>query len=211
MVLTHNRPEMLRECVDAITPQVDVVLVIDNASDPPVELDDTAVMYVPDQPPNLAHLWNLGFEFIRLWIADENEYDVAVLCDDVVAPPGWFDAVAGCVRALNFVAGSTHQLTPVTVPIIKTTPDHDIMNRMQGSAFVIAGEKNIRADENMHWWWQDTDIDWQARTAGGVVIAPGPVAHNRLPNDYTAQKPELYARIGEDAAAFRAKWGFQPW
>lgn len=210
VVLTHNRHELLRECIDAITPQVDVVIVIDNASEPRVQFNDVFLTYVPDQPPNLAHLWNVGFD-IAAELTNANEFDVAVLCDDVVTPVDWFRAIAGQLRVTGAIAGSTHAFAPVSTPIIKTIPDRDIMNRMQGSAFVIAGEAKIRADERMHWWWQDTDIDWQARGAGGMIIAPGPVAHNRYPNDYTARRPELYARIEHDAAAFREKWGFQPW
>ena len=64
IVLTHNRPELLRQCIDAIEPQANLVLVIDNASDPPATYTGTStkvkVLHVPDQPPNLAALWNRG-------------------------------------------------------------------------------------------------------------------------------------------------------
>ena len=69
VVLTHNRPALLRQTVDAIGPQVDLVIVIDNASEPPVDHHDldgegrrVCVLNVHDQPPNLAELWQLGID-----------------------------------------------------------------------------------------------------------------------------------------------------
>lgn len=226
-ILTHDRPELLRRCVDAISPQVERLCVIDNASDPPVDVNDlryqvNTLITDREQPPNLARLMNVGFEWAEREALEWSyeHWNVAVLCDDVVALPGWFTAVAYWLRTpvtndegfkRFVVAGSTHQQLPVERPIYKTEPDHDIYNRMQGSAFVIRGEVGIRADENMHWWWQDTDVDWQARRAGGVIIAPGPVAVNERPNDFTYSVPGLAERAGLDGEVFRQKWGLKPW
>lgn len=217
-VLTHNRPKLLRECVTAIARQVQAVCVIDNASSPPIEyraVCPTAhtLIYDSHQPPNLAVLMNVGFDWAQAyaWSQSFETWNVACLCDDVLVPPGWFDAVRSCVRATGAAAGSTHQVRQVSEPLLKTQPDSDIYNRMQGSACVFRGELGLRADEDMHWWWQDTDLDWQARTRGGMVIAPGPVATNRLPNDYTNARPELAQRAGLDGEVFQKKWGFRPW
>jgi len=213
IILTHNRPELLRQCLDAIQPQVDQVLVIDNASDPPVDAKGVkgAVMYVPDQPPNLSDLWNRGFRWIEWSPGRAQRWDIAMLCDDVIVPEGWFHAVSSCMRELGATAGSTHSWRPVSTPILKTQPDTDIFNRMQGSAFVLNGELGLRADESMRWWWNDTDMDWQARLKGGMVIAPGPVAHNIHPNDFTYSVPGLAEQAGEDGRTFQAKWSWRPW
>ena len=213
LILTHNRPGLLKQCLDAIQPQVDRVVVMDNASDPPVNAQGVkgTVMYVPDQPPNLASLWNRGLNWIERDIDRANKFDIAMLCDDVMVPEGWFQAVSSCMRAHGAAAGSTHSWNPVSTPILKTQPDRDIYNRMQGSAFVLAGEKGLRADESMHWWWQDTDLDWQARLAGGMVIAPGLVAHNIHPNDFTNSVPGLAEQAGRDGQTFAMKWGGRPW
>lgn len=213
LIITHNRPELLKQCLDAITPQVDRVVVMDNASDPPVNAQGVkgTVMYVPDQPPNLSNLWNRGLNWIEWDIDRSNKFDVAMLCDDVTVPEGWFEAVTSCMRGVGAAAGCTHSWFPVSTLILKTNPDGDIHNRMQGSAFVLAGDKGLRADESMHWWWCDTDLDWQARLAGGMVIAPGPVAHNIHPNDFTNSVPGLAEQAGLDGKVFKAKWSWRPW
>lgn len=217
-ILTHDRRESLRRSLRAIASQVSQVCVIDNASSPPVTWDDVTplahtLVHDGHQPPNLATLMNVGFE----WAAEQavhlsyERWNVACLCDDIEAPATWFADVVRALRASQAVAGSTHQFEPRVEPLLKTAPDHDIFNRMQGSACVFRGEVGLRADERMHWWWQDTDLDWQARAAGGMIIAPGPVAVNQRPNDFTNAQPELAHRAGLDGEVFREKWGFKPW
>lgn len=219
VILTHNRHALLRECVHAIRSQVDYVVIIDNASEPPVQFTDVGVSAVqliihdPLQPPNLALFMNEGFDAVARHAAEWSvaEWDVATLCDDVVAPAGWFDAVRLPMRQMGAAAGSTHSVSSVAAPLLKTQPDHDIFNRMQGSAFVTRGELGLRADESLRWWWQDTDLDWQARAAGGTVITPGPIAHNSRPNDFTYSVPGLADQSGQDGETFRTKWGWKPW
>lgn len=224
IVLTHNRPELLARCVAAIAPQVDVVLVIDNASDPPVRgvdhadrpwADNVYVINVPDQPPNLSALWNMGFDWAQeLHEASEDSdrpWDVAVLCDDAVVHPGWFRAVADGMRAHDAAAASTHGIHPTPSPIVKTEPDSDIRNRMCSWAFVTAGEKWLRADERLRWWWGDTDYDWKARAAGGVVIVPGEVVVNERPNDFLINIPGLGEQAGRDTDTFVEIHGGRPW
>jgi glycosyltransferase involved in cell wall biosynthesis len=218
-ILTHNRPEHLRRCVRAIAPQVDRICVIDNASNPPITVEDLPPHQVHtlitdyEQPPNLARLMNVGFEWADREAVEWSYemWNVAVLCDDVIVPEGWFTAVRHALRNTSAVAGSTHQSRPVELPILKRLFDQDIHNRMQGSAFVIKGEVGLRADEDMRWWWQDTDLDWQARKVGGMIIAPGPVALNERPNDFTYSVPGLAEQAGRDGETFRKKWGFKPW
>ena len=218
VILTHNRNELLRRCIDAVCAQVSHIVVIDNGSSPRVTRDVTGpcvrtLIYDPTQPPNLAQLMNDGLDVVARWAQEQSAdaWDVAILCDDVAPAPNWFDSVRNCMRLHNCVAGSTHQAIPVTAPIVKLQPDRDIYNRMQGSAFIMAGETGLRADERMHWWWQDTDVDWQARLAGGMVIAPGPVVVNSQPNHFTNLRPELSERAGLDGLVFEQKWGFRPW
>lgn len=215
-ILTHNRHELLARCVAALRPQVHALLVIDNASDPPVE---SSVAYTLrrelEQPPNLARLMNYGFDHWATYVADvavvreTTRWDVATVCDDVEVPAGWFEAVAGELRAWNAAAASSGGRQDAV--IVKQVPDGDIFNRMQGAAFVMRGELGLRADERMRWWWQDTDLDWQARGAGGTVIVPGYEAVNSRPNDFTYSVPGLGEQAGRDGEVFAAKWGGRPW
>lgn len=218
IILTHNRPDMLRDCVAAIRPQVDSVLIIDNASDPPVQAADLgldgangAVLAIPMQPPNLAFLWNRGLDLITVCPDQAGPWWVAVLCDDSVVPEGWFAAVTEAMQATGAAAGCSNPWGRDHPPQVKTQPDADIVGRMPGWAFILDGTKGLRADESMHWWWLDSDLDWQARKAGGMVMIGGYPVPNRLPNDYTNRKPELAEQAGRDAAAFEAKHGWRPW
>lgn len=217
IILTHNRPEMLQRCVAAIAPQVDRVIVLDNASDPPMtemfqrtDWPENTEFYVePMQPPNLAKLWNMLFHYISVEeeYSEHEAWDIAVLCDDAIAPPDWFATVRDGMRAHNAAAACTHPLYPIFSPIVKTEPDADLFNRMCGWAFMLAGEKHLRADVNMHWWYVDDDLSNQARLNGGLVILPGPQVPNELPNGWTNAKPELSAQAGRDRAEFHDKWG----
>src|SRR4029453_13791673 len=61
LIITPHRPRPLADCIRAIRPQVDDVLVIDNASDPKAHVPpEVWLEYIPDQPPHLARFWNHG-------------------------------------------------------------------------------------------------------------------------------------------------------
>lgn len=216
VILTHNRQEMVKERIKQLAPQVDSIIVYDNASNPwfVTELQSgLGIMRDSLQPPNIMHSWNRAWSNIevvaRMMVIDK--WWIPTICDDVDIPDGWVQSVISAMKETGAVAGSTHSISPTHLPIVKTEPDGDIYNRMNGAAFVLSGHSNVRADERMHWWWGDTDLDWQARKAGGMVIAPGPVATNTQPNHYTNTKLELAEQAGRDAAVFEKKWGFRPW
>jgi glycosyltransferase involved in cell wall biosynthesis len=210
VIITHNRPELLRQTVRAIAHQVDEIFILDNASSPPVDLENlefgvtaVSILYVPTQPPNLAELWEEGLSQAE---SIGGRY-VAFLCDDSPPPEAWYDTVVQAMRQTGAVIGCSGG----TQYEVKTAPDHDIMNRMPGWAFVLDAKSGVRPDTSMAWWWLDTDIDFQARGAGGMVHIPGFYVHNIHPNEYTYSKPWAAERIGLDAQAFEAKWGPRPW
>ncbi len=211
LIITHNRPGLLAECIRAIRPQVDEVLVIDNASDPKAYVPpEVWLQYIPDQPPNLARFWNRGFDFLDK-IHGDRPYDVAVLCDDAIVPEGWFEAVTFGLRDTGAAAGCSNPWGTEHPPMLKTDQDRNIMGRMIGWAFVLDATKGIRADESMKWWFFDTDLDWQARGNGGFVMVGGYPVPNVHPGQYTNERPELGAQTARDREAFAAKWGSAPW
>lgn len=222
IILTHNRPQLLRDCVAAVGPQCDIVIVIDNASQPAVEIEmvdagfgdsyRTLLVTIPDQPPNLAALWNTGFGIANnIRDGEPGPWWIAVLCDDALIPDGWYQAVIDAMTQTGAAAGCSNPFGHTHEPRLKTAPDADIMGRMPGWAFILDGTKELRADESMHWWWGDGDLDWQARAAGGMIMIGGYPVPNRLPNDFTNSKPELAEQAGRDREAFIAKWGWAPW
>lgn len=211
VILTHNRPELLRQTWQAIGPQVDMVIVIDNASDPAVEMESaegwrTVVLRILEQPPNLARLWNIGIAAATDVATPGEQPYVAVLCDDAAIPEGWFAAVTDLMKLTGAVVGCSGHGTRV-----KTEPDSNLGERMPGHAWILDPISTVRPDESMAWWWCDTDIDWQARKAGGMAMVDGFYVHNIHPNDWTMRRPELGEQAGQDGLAFVAKWGWRPW
>jgi hypothetical protein len=210
IVLSHNRPDLLTQTVDAIATQVNLVMIVDNASVPPIKQTWQSENYMllrnPEQPPNIARMWNEQFDLIAAAeaVAGNSQWNIACLCDDAPAPPGWFVRVSTAMRKAKAVAGSTHSYAPIDAAYTLTYLSNGV-DRMCPWAFVIAGEHNLRADERMRLHFQDTDLDWQARQRGGTIIVPGPVVPN-LRIGENPDRPEYAHIIHEDERIFNEKW-----
>ena len=232
VVPTHDRPVELARLLDALAPQCHAVVVIDNASTPPVDLperwpaqgmeDDAApgthlrmrVLIIRDeeQPPNLYRLWNVGLTVAHEYVrgGDYTGHDVAIFNDDAVVPPGWWDVVSGALRAHPTAAvACTPAYAPIPAPVLKTAPDGDLFGRMTPWAFVARGELGQRADERFGWWFGDTSWDWQARKLGGVLTVPGPIVANTGANSSTVGA--LAEQAGRDRQTFIEVYGSVPW
>lgn len=213
IIPTHNRPEKLTALVTSLGTQCDNIVIVDNASTPPVDADllgaavagraSVTVIRDEEQPPNLARFWNIMFDLCADLAKQEgfDAYDVAVLNDDSIVPAGWYDACATSLRG-HETAVIAH--TTVTSPRFRTDLDSVPGNRMTPHAFVIRGEAGLRADERMRWWYQDTDLELQARLAGGVLSVDGPQVINSLANTTTVGP--LAEQAGRDRQVFEQKW-----
>jgi hypothetical protein len=208
IIPTHNRPARLLALVAALGPQCDGIIVLDNASEPPVDelkLKAAAsnchvkVIRDPEQPPHLSRFWNVMLDRIAEDV--DGPYDVAILNDDAAVPAGWYDACSNGLRAHD-TAVIAH--TTPTRPALLAELGNDPGNRMTPHAFVIRGEVGLRADEAMRWWWFDTSMDWEARLAGGVLSVAGPRVANSLANSTTVGP--LAEQAEKDRATFEAKW-----
>jgi hypothetical protein len=212
IIPTHNRPARLLALVASLRGQCDHVLILDNASEPPVDAakltsafggQDVQVWRDEEQPPHLSRYWNVLFDRIAEHAEPEGiaAWDVAVLNDDSVVPAGWYD---GCSNGLRGHETAVIAHTTPTRPALLTEPGNDPGNRMTPHAFVIRGELGLRADEAMRWWYFDSDLDQQARRAGGVLSVRGPRVVNSLAN--TTTKGVLAEQAEKDRATFEAKW-----
>lgn len=222
VVATHNRPNELSALVKQLSAQCNGVVIIDNASTPSVSsraLHDVtewdfniAVIRDSEQPPNLSRLWNVGLNAVKLIndFAGEDLWNVAIINDDAMLPYDWWDDVSAHMRSGPAVA-ACRQSYPgnLTRPVLKTEPDTDISLRMCGWAFMMRGECGLRVDESLRWWWGDTDLDWQARRAGGMVVVPGEPVGNCYANQSTTGV--LAEQAGRDRQTFIEKWGWAPW
>jgi GT2 family glycosyltransferase len=210
VIPTHDRPEQFATCLRAVFDQVDHVIVIRHHADytPAYAHDVTVIDYIPELP-NISEMWNLGLLESEM-AAYAEPHDVAVLNDDAIVPPGWFDTVVAGMRATGAVAGCADQHGRTEMQHLTSFADPDITRRLSGFAFILDGSKGLRFDEQFRWWWGDTDMDWRARVAGGTVLVSGvPVQH---PNGGGGTTVGVLAQIAaEDCSRFVDKWGAAPW
>jgi glycosyltransferase involved in cell wall biosynthesis len=222
VIATHNRPAELNALVEALAPQCDTIVIIDNASTPPVGIwvkykdwPMIAVLRDPEQPPNLSRLWNEGLAEVESCAVARRQdvWDVAIFNDDAIVPPTWFDTVAAFLRGRDPMPAvcCTHTYgEPARPPLLKITPDGDLFNRMCPWAFVARGELGLRYNERLRWWWSDTLFDWAARRAGGVLSVPGPQVINSRANESTVGV--LAEQAGKDRLMFEEiTGGPAPW
>lgn len=212
VIPTRNRPHELTQLVNRLHADGAHPIVIDNGSTPPAAPPAVCTVVVePQQPPNLARFWNLGFEVVAELAADAGHdwWDIGVLNDDAVIPPGWFDAVTTTLRTTGAAAACSDPYGTMRSLTVKYDPDRDVTTRMCPWAFILRGELGFRADESMAWWFQDTDADWWARANGGMAIVPGYLTQNTHANTTTVGA--LAEQAGRDRQAFAAKHGWVPW
>jgi GT2 family glycosyltransferase len=215
IVPTHNRPEQLTALVGSLSTQVDRIVVLDNASDPPVDWGALAaaalpavveVIRDPEQPPHLYWFWNVMLDAAgdRAKAAGDERWDVAVFNDDAIVPAGWFDAVSTALREHETAAVAHTGTSPVHRPELLDAYPYPRDKRMCPWAFVTRGEVGLRADESMRWWFGDDDFCRQAIDAGGVLAVPGPLVANANAVESTAG--ELAEQAERDRATFEKKW-----
>ena len=220
VIPTHNRPDQLITLVKMLDAQgCDHIIIIDNASDPPIGKlwlqvqtgRSTQVIRDDEQPPHLYRMWNRGFALVEMTarIMREDEWHVVVLNDDTELPNGWLDYVTAGMRQTSAAVTCTDPYGTLQQALLKTQPDGNIQTRMCPWAFVVRGELGLRADESLRWWWGDTDFDWQACNAGGVLLLPGYTTGNTGANSTT--HGALAEQAGRDGLTFQQKWGWRPW
>jgi glycosyltransferase involved in cell wall biosynthesis len=226
VIATHNRADDVARCVDAIDAQAHVIVVVDNATRPPLGYADFTrrearlpdwLIYDDEQPPNLSRLWNVGIARLQRTFRDHEVWDVAVLNDDAVPPPGWFDACSAAMRSSGANAASSDPFDRLPAGqnmFMGADVTPSVTTRLAGWAHVLRGEERgqwpgARYDARFRWWCGDDDVSHRARITGGLVHVGGfPV-----PNLYADQSTTgvLAEQSGIDMAAFVDKWNFRPW
>src|SRR5688572_2653970 len=200
-----DRLLVLDQCLAAIAPQVDGIVVVDNSNDGIVLREwPTArcvVLHEPTQPPNLSYLWNLGLK--RAY--QEHAAYVAVLNDDAVVSPTWFQDVVTVMNQHRCAAGSfgARSFTIHGTPGVTA-----LSQRLAGYAFILRAVWNLLADEQLQWWCGDNDLDMQARVCGGTVVLAGDPVKHLFPDKSTRENRALQLRAHEDMRLFIEKWGF---
>lgn len=215
IIPTANRPQVAKLAIEAIAPQVDVVYVVDNGDNEPVPVGDLVPhCYVIEydkqgQVPNLSLFWNIALDLIKIDTQrmGVEQWDVAILNDDAIVPEGWFDAVSSAMREHGCAAASSCGQSGVTIH--RNPGPVNVYTRMYGPAFILAGEKGLRGDERLKWYFTDDYMDWESRKLGGMVQIPGYTVNHMYPNHQVT--PEIQVQISDDATLFNQIYGVMPW
>lgn len=206
-----------REChtlaLAGIRPQVDQVIFVTNGPEHVRYTDCTTIHDVGDDA-NVSRWWNMGLAAAAAHLrfrSDYNgtKYDVAIINDDVIVPPGWFDAVSGKMREMKAAAACSGGLSPMPWLITHAGAVPGVPNPLLGFAFMVAGELGLRANEDIPWYFSDNFMDWESRLLGGTVVIPGFHVQHLYPNgQMTGELQEANAR---GAQAFKDYYGVMPW
>lgn len=213
-VIPSNKRACLLDCIEAIGPQVDKVIVIDTSGGLSAGSFNDRVFYMPSgAEKNISKWWNHGLDYADTLLVHDplvklpTKWDIAVLNDDAIVPEGWFDAVAGTIRQMGVAAGCSGGYG---MPVLHTQDAAPpLPTRMQGFAFILAGELGLRADEQFIWYCGDDDLGRRAAIAGGMVMVPGFHVNHLHPNGQVNE--ELAAAIPGDMQRYVDKWGGRPW
>lgn len=217
VIPTRDRHDLVADCIRSVIDQVDTVIVVDNLSSPPVDIEPwhgkVRCVWAPLDPPNISTLWNIGITLAETQAARASaaQWDVAVLNSDVTVPPGWVGALSSAMRSTTAVLAYPDQHGGTKQALhIKAGPI-DLRTRITGYAYMLRGEAGLRLDETLAWWFGDDDLDWVAREQGGALLVPGLAVEHRCPNGSMYERPELHAQAARDRETFRQKWGQTPW
>jgi glycosyltransferase involved in cell wall biosynthesis len=220
VIPAHNRPEHLIRCVASLADQVDRIFIVDNASDPPIDVprnihhNQVVIVREPEQPPNLSKNWNIGLAHVQVMAQTlkQTQWDVGIFNDDTIVPTGWFHSVATAMRNHpTALVAHTHTYGDQS----RASAFYDanspmiLSERMCPWAFVTRGEMKLRSDERLRWWWFDTDFEVRARQLGGVLAIPGPPVPNTAANASTVG--ELAEQAGRDREMYATIHGSNPW
>ena len=219
IIPSNNRP-CVRDCVAAIAPQVDCVIRVWTGA--AAGADGFSVGSSPEfvslNDPgdiNISRWWNTGLNYIDMWNRmatafgpSASKWDVAILNDDAIVPEGWFDAVSRTMRQMRVAAACSGGTAGM--PVLHTNPGPvGLDTRLQGFAYLVAGELGLRANEQLKWYFTDDYMDWESRKLGGMVMVPGFHVQHLYPNAQVT--PQLQAQIAQDAQTFVDIYGMRPW
>ncbi len=210
-VIPSNGRDCLSQCLEAIAPQVDQLIVVATNSlthyvNHCLPYRDKISVHRSYVEGNISAWWNFGLTMAKSQAYRTGAWRVAVLNDDAIVPPTWFDEVSGHMDVTGCVAGCSGPVTGA-LRIAGPVPLH---TRMQGYAFILDGPTGIRAHEDLHWYFTDDYIDWESRKAGGMgMTEAGGVVNHLFPNGQLT--PKLHAQIATDAQTFVDIYGQRPW
>lgn len=216
VVPTKNRHDLVHQLIRSLYGQVQGVIVVDNndVCDEYRSLEVGQTIQVesvhrPGFPPNLSALLNAGISTLDSPGAPE-EWNVVLLNDDVICPPGWARSLSDAMRATSAVMAYTDRMGR-TEPVLYTTPAPEQAHAATVWACMLRGERHIRMDETMKWWYSDNDLDNTCRRMGGVLAVPGAIPQHLHPSAQTMASVELSRQAHIDEVTYNNKWHGVVW
>jgi len=114
-VIPTNGRACFKDCLLAIEPQVDEVIVVEGGPEAArVPWVEHPVIREPEL--NISKWWNLGLEMAQLLAkgAGAPQWNVAILNDDTIVPTGWMSAVTAAMRQESAAAACSGDPPPYT-------------------------------------------------------------------------------------------------
>jgi len=207
-VVPSNGRSFLRECLDALRPQVDGIVVVNNGESEFPGGDGIEV--ITDQSPdiNISRWWNMGIDAVAS--KGFGSWNTLVVNDDVIVPHNSVRTLSDNMRSCSAAIAFPNQHDGHRMLWREPGPVN-LFWRLTGYCFMMRGERGLRLDEDLVWWYGDDDLDWRARTNGGSYLVPGCPVEHRAPNGSMLGRPELHVQAGKDRETFIRKWGQAPW
>lgn len=211
-VIPCHRPYLtqLRACVESVRTQVDPlrILVIATCAKPIAsrEVDPGVRVLRYEGDWNISRWWNLGLDFAAVEERGR-DHEVLVLNADATLERDAVSALRFSLRynQLAVVAPDVHGVMPAGPTIVhRELRPLSKAESLAGCCFMVAGEKDLRCDPLIPGWYNEDDLDWQARRAGGVGLVPLHLVNH---TDHGAG-----SQLGDvGLARFTEKWGSVPW
>lgn len=171
IIPTHSRPTDFADCVDAISPQVGIVIAVAHGTLARRYANShTSVDYVIPYDhalPNISTMWRLGLDVARAAGATW----AAVLNDDAIVPSNWFSTLRTETIATHAAGASGYR-----APGVK---------KIAGYAFILDLTSGVQPDERMRWWYSDDAIERRCESHSWFALCPNVQVEHRHPNKTT--------------------------
>lgn len=181
LILTHNAPASLQRCLSAVSSQTrrpTAILVLDNASDPPIRLARTDIGVPIRVLRSQTNLGPAGGWAMALGDFLGDSYDWAwVMDDDIIPEP---DCLERLLERAHTETG------PAFVFPYSKQPDGTVGDWSAWSGFVIAKEivEEVGVPRaELFWWAEDTEYcKWRIPNAGfpGIMVPDALVHHDAI-------------------------------
>jgi hypothetical protein len=206
----HPRSSDLATSLAHLNHPVDRTVVVTTVPEPtePDDLPGVTLLLSPKPGVNLSRWWNTGLD----WIEQHHEpgpYEVLCMGSDVRIEWSTLARLRMVLRSYNLAMVGADWYG-VATSAVETRYDLDQWtreHRIPGACMLVAGELELRFDEQFRWLYAADDFEWQHRKAAGTGLVRGLTFEDGPGRPLTGERAE-YAEV--DRQRFAAKWGGSP-